>query len=113
MLHEYVWFYDVLNGLRVLTPQVDAVKLTGTLELPAGVVTSGAHPLVEYLPDPLLFGADSFAYVVTDCAFKESRQSEPNTITVNVLPKLLPPLIRSTYFNVSSKLSCESYLHSG
>ncbi len=84
--------------------QVDAVKLIGSLDTPAGVVRSvGSGLSVEYVPDPLVYGTDSFSYVLTDCAYQETRQTEPRELQLHVLPVSHPPVIRLTTFSVSSK----------
>lgn len=80
---------------------VDAVRLSGTLDVPVGAVTSRSRSLV-YVPDANAFGIDDFQYIVTDCPFKDERSSDPSRITVPISGVTDPPYIPITTFRVSS-----------
>lgn len=73
---------------------VDAVRMYGTRGLPTGVVTN-PYRFLAYVPNPHVFGTDTFSYAVTDCAFKEERMSEPTVASVVIAGVSDTPFIPS------------------
>ena len=74
---------------------VDAVKLSGTRGLPTGTVTYQER-FVVYVPDPFVYGVDTFRYTVTDCAFQDERTSVPSTVSVSIAGASNPPYVANT-----------------
>lgn len=91
---------------------VDAVRLSGTLSAPIGTVTN-AKRYVAYVPDPFVYGVDSFSYKLTDCPFQDSRFTSSIVASVDIAGKNNPAYIASTSFPVSSEplptLTCFSH----
>ncbi len=73
--------------------EIDYVQLTGSLNLPDGVLEGGSNELV-YVPNADAFGDDAFSYSVSDCAFYAKRASAPATVSTRIFPVNDPPRAR-------------------
>jgi hypothetical protein len=65
--------------------ELDYVQLSGSLELPHGVLPQGTNELV-YVPDTDAFGDDTFSYSLSDCPFDPRRQPVPAAVAVSIVP---------------------------
>lgn len=88
----------------IVSPQLDAVRLTGTTDNPAAVVSDLYHR-VEYVPNEYMYGLDTFSYVVSDCPYRYERQSDISHVTLSVLGINNPPTLAVREFNVSGACS--------
>jgi hypothetical protein len=70
--------------------ELDYVQLTGSLNLPVGVLEGGINEVV-YVPNADAFGDDDFSYAVSDCAFDAKRASTPATVSTRISPVNDPP----------------------
>lgn len=82
---------------------VDAVKLSGTLELPSGAVTNNDRWVI-FVPDSFVYGPITFDYTVTDCAYKDERVSTTSLVTIEVAGVSDPPYIAHANFSVKGAL---------
>ena len=111
---DYVHFYSnpcktafLTNTLRLwfdsdLTVQyleVDAVRMTGTLDMPYGVIPEDS---VMYIPHRDVFGDDAFEYTTTDCPYDDSRVSAPTLMHITIQANNSPPILSQDVFPVSS-----------
>ncbi len=70
--------------------ELDYVQLTGSLNLPVGVLEAGSNEVV-YVPNADAFGDDAFSFAVSDCAFNSRRASAPATVSIRISPFNDPP----------------------
>ena len=67
------------------TPELDYVKLTGSLDLRDGAIhMSDGKARVLYEPDTHFNGVDSFSFTASDCAYLTARTATSVDVTIDV-----------------------------